>query len=102
MGSANIIHQSVRSVLEEGSTAYTTILESGGVPNTDYAGYCCHVALNRLRQSLNNPNISAEHLEGLLRRAARKYSAEHPDKGWTHVMARYLTRHVNSNRSVVA
>lgn len=97
----SIIHQSVRSVLEEGNTAYTTILESGGVPNMDYAGYCCHVALNRLRQSLNNPDISSEHLEGLLRRAARKYSLEHSDDGWTNVMARYLARHVNSNQAHV-
>lgn len=93
----SIIHKSVRAVLEEDSTAYTTILESGGVPNMDYAGYCCHVSLNRLRQTLNDPDLSAERLEGLLRRAARKYAMEDFGHGWSHVMAGYLTRHVNSN-----
>ncbi len=95
-----IIHNSVRSVLDDGQTAYTTIIESGGVPNMDYAGYCVHVALNRLRQSLNYPDLTTEQLEGLLRRAARKYSSEEPQKSWTSVMARYLRRHVNSNESV--
>ncbi|MBE2191130.1 MAG: hypothetical protein KDJ26_03535 [Alphaproteobacteria bacterium] len=95
--SCSIIHQSVRSVLEEGRMAYTTTVEAGGVINMDYASYCCHVSLNRLRQSLDNPNISAERLEGLLRLAARKYSSDQPQHGWTDVMARFLRRHVNSN-----
>lgn len=97
--SCSIIHQSVRTILEEGSTAYTTILDSGESPNVDYAGYCCHVALNKLRQTLNHPDMSAEQLEGLLRRAARKYasSAEEDRREWSSVMARYLTKHVNGN-----
>ncbi|HOO52154.1 MAG TPA: hypothetical protein PLK94_12770 [Alphaproteobacteria bacterium] len=95
----SVIHHSIRNVLEEDSTAYTAILESGGAPNMDYAGYCCHVSLNRLRQSLENPHISAERLEGLLRRAARKYCHENPADGWAYVMARYLTRHVNGNQA---
>lgn len=93
----SIIHQSIRAVLEEGSTAYSTLVQEGGVPNVDYASYCCHVSLNRLRQSLNQPNISSEKLEGLLRRASRKYAAEDTHKDWSYVMARYLTRHVNTN-----
>lgn len=95
--SCSIIHHTVRSVLEEDSTAYTAILEMGGVPNMDYAGYCCHVSLNRLRQSLQSPNLTADRLEGLLRRAARKYSYENSSDGWADVMASYLQRHVNAN-----
>ncbi|HNS43942.1 MAG TPA: hypothetical protein PKH37_01800 [Alphaproteobacteria bacterium] len=97
--SCSIIHQSVRSILEEGSTAYTTVVETGGAPNVDYAGYCCHVALNRLRQTLNHPDLTAEQLEGLLRRAARKYdsSGEDERREWSSMMARYLTKHVNAN-----
>jgi len=98
------MHQSVRSILEEGSMAYTTLLESGETPNVDYAGYCCHVALNRLRQSLNDPSLSADRLEGLLRKALRKYSpeADLERREWSSVMARYLARHVsNSNAELV-
>lgn len=97
----SIIHQNIRAVLEENGTAYATLVETGGAPNADYASYCCHVALNRLRQSLNQPNISSERLEGLLRRASRKYTSEDTDKNWSNVMARYLTRHVNANSEIV-
>lgn len=100
--SCSIIHQNIRSVLEDGSTAYATLVETGGAPNVDYASYCCHVALNRLRQSLNEPNMSSERLEGLLRRASRKYASEDTTKDWSTVMARYLTRHVNTNNELSA
>ncbi len=95
----SILHDSIRTVLEEDSMAYVTMLESGGVPNMDYAGYCCHISINRLRNMLNDPTMSAERLEGLLRRAARKYSCDTPEDGWSVLMARYLARHVNGNRS---
>lgn len=95
--SCSIIHQNIKAILEEGGTAYSTIVETGGVSNMDYAGYCCHVSLNRLRQSLNNPDITPDKLEGLLRRASRKHSAAETNKDWAYVMARYLTRHVNAN-----
>jgi hypothetical protein len=55
--SCSIVHQNIKMILEEGGTAYSTIVETGGVSNMDYAGYCCHVSLNKLRQSLNQPNI---------------------------------------------
>ncbi len=95
--SCSVIHQNIRSVLDENSTAYTTLVEAGGAPNVDYASYCCHVSLNRLRQSLNQPDMSERRLEGLLRRASRKYSSEDPQKDWTYVMARFLTIHANTN-----
>jgi hypothetical protein len=95
--SCSIIHTNVRSVLEEDSTAYTTVVETGGAPNMDYAGYCCHVSLNRLKQCLGDPAIPSERLEGLLRRAARKYSLDNPQKDWAGVMARYIVRHANAN-----
>ncbi|OIN86907.1 MAG: hypothetical protein AUJ12_04675 [Alphaproteobacteria bacterium CG1_02_46_17] len=49
------IHQSIRKALEEGCHAYSSMLEAGETPNMDYAGYCSHVALGRLRKALNNP-----------------------------------------------
>ena len=95
--SCSIIHQNIKAILEEGGTAYSTIVETGGTTNTDYAGYCCHVALNRLRQSLNQPDMASDRLEGLLRRASRKHTTDDSNKDWAYVMARYLTRHVNTN-----
>jgi len=95
--SCSIIHQNIKAILEEGGTAYSTIVETGGVPNMDYAGYCCHISPNRLRQSLNQPNMSSDRLEGLLRRASRKHSDDN-SKDWTAIMARYLTRHANESR----
>ena len=97
----SIVHQNIKAILEEGGTAYSTLIETGGVPNMDYAGYCCHISLNRLRQSLNQPNMTSDRLEGLLRRASRKHSSEDTSKDWTAIMARYLTRHVNGNSQMV-
>jgi hypothetical protein len=96
----SIVHQNIKAILEEGGTAYSTIVETGGVSNMDYAGYCCHISLNRLRQSLNQPNISSDKLEGLLRRASRKHTTEETGKDWAYVMARYLTRHANQSHIV--
>ncbi len=95
--SCSVIHSNIRTVLEETSTAYSTVVDSSGQPNMDYAGYCCHTSLNRFRQSLDNPALPADRLESLLRRAARKYASDCPEKNWTHVMARYLSRHANAN-----
>lgn len=97
----SIIHQNIKAILEEDGTAYSTVIESGGVANVDYAGYCCHISLNRLRQSLNRPDISVDRLEGLLRRASRKHTLEDTNKDWAYVMARFLTRHVNANSQMV-
>lgn len=99
--SCSIVHQNIRAILEEGGMAYSTIVELNGAPNMDYAGYCCHIALNRLRQSLNQPNMSADRLEGLLRRASRKHTTDDTSKDWTTIMARYMTRHVNANSQMV-
>ncbi len=98
--SCSIVHQNIKAILEEGGTAYSTIVETGGAPNVDYAGYCCHIALNRLRQSLSQPDMSADRLEGLLRRASRKHTTDDTSKDWAYVMARYMTRHVNANSQI--
>ncbi|MFA7276362.1 MAG: hypothetical protein WC043_06125 [Pseudobdellovibrionaceae bacterium] len=92
-----VIHKNVRAVLEDGGLAYTTMIEAGGAHNVDYASYCCHVSLNRLRQCLGRPDMSVDQLEGLLRRASRKYDADDTSKDWAMVMARFLTRHANAN-----
>lgn len=93
----SVIHQNIKSILEEDGAAYSAVVETGGVSNVDYAGYCCHVSLNRLRQSLSQPDMHPDRLEGLLRRASRKHSLDETQKDWAYVMARYLTRHGNSN-----
>ena len=93
----SIVHQNIKSILEEDGFAYSTVVETEGAPNVDYAGYCCHVSLNRLRQSLSQPDMNPDRLEGLLRRASRKHAMAETKKDWAYVMARYLTRHVNAN-----
>lgn len=95
--SCSIVHSNIRTVLEETSTAYSTVVDTSGALNMDYAGYCCHAFLNRFRQSLDNPDLTADRLESLLRRAARKYASDRPESNWTYVMARYISRHANSN-----
>ena len=59
-----VIHKNVRLSSKTGA-AHTTMIEAGGAHNVDYASYCCHVSLNRLRQCLGRPDMSVDQLEGL-------------------------------------
>lgn len=98
--SCSVILNNVRSEIENTNTVYSMVVDSGGVTNTDFAGYAVHVALNRFQQALENPNLSAERLESLMRKVARKYNSDQPDARWSRVMARYIARHANANTGI--
>ena len=96
----NIVQRNVQSVLEEASAVYSMVCDSSGQPNTDYAGYACHVALNRFRSLLEEPDLSASRLEHLLRKAARQHAKSDPDGDWSQFMAGYITQSANSNKDI--
>ena len=93
----NIIQKNIQSVLEEASAVYSMVCDSSGQPNTDYAGYTCHVALNRFRNLLEEPDLTTAHLECLLRKAARQHAKNDPDGEWSQFMASYISQSANSN-----
>jgi len=95
--SCSVIHNNIRSELEDTSTVYTMVVDNTGAPNMDWAGYACHVSLNRFQQVLDNPQLSSERLESLMRKVARKYAVDDSGSKWSHVMARYISRHANAN-----
>ncbi len=95
--SCSIIHNTIRTELEDTSTVYSMVVDTSGAPNMDYAGYACHIALNRFQQLLDNPDLSSDRLESLMRKVARKYAVDDVDKKWSGVMARYISRHANAN-----
>lgn len=95
--STTIVHSHIQSVLEESSAVYSMLVDAGGHPNMDYASYCCHLALNRFKKLLNDPTLTADELEGLLRKAARKHAQREPDMEWSQFMAGYITYHANLN-----
>ena len=93
----SVIHNNIRSELEDTSAVYSMVVDSTGAPNRDWAGYACHVSLNRFQQVLENPDLSSEHLESMMRKVARKYAVDDTDNKWSQVMARYISRHANAN-----
>lgn len=95
----SVVHMKIKTVLEESSAVYSMVVDAGGHPNMDYAGYACHVSLNRLRKILNNPSLTSDHLESLLRRAARKHAdhEQRTENDWSDMMASYLSNHANAN-----
>jgi len=93
-----IVQKNIQSVLEEASAVYSMVCNSSGQPNTDYAGYACHVALNRFRTLLEEPDLSASRLEYLLRKAARQHAQNDPNGDWSTFMAGYISETANSNR----
>ena len=87
----------LETVLEESRMSYRLLHESGEQMNIDYAGYCGQIALERLRNALNRPHLSAEDLAGMMRRAAKRHHQRDPDLRWSLFMADYITRHSNGN-----
>lgn len=92
----------IRSELEDHSSGYSMFLDCGNAPNTDYAGYACHLALDRFQHMLDNPDLTADQLESLMRKVTRKHAVDHPEQKWSHVMARFISRHANINTAVDA
>ncbi len=97
--SCTIIQRNIQSVLEEASAVYSMVCDSSGQPNTDYAGYACHVALNRFRSLLEEPDLTTSRLEYLLRKAARQHAKKDPDGNWSQFMASYISETANGNRA---
>lgn len=95
--SCKIIQKNIQSVLEESSAVYSMVCETSGQPNTDYAGYACHVALNRFRELLKTPNLSESRLEQLMRKAARQHAQNAPNSQWSTFMARHISQASNVN-----
>ncbi len=95
--SCSIIHKDIQTVLEETSAVYSMICHRGERPNTDYAGYTCHLALNRFKKLLNDPNLTSDKLESLMRKAARKQATRNMGQDWSSLMARYIEKQANLN-----
>jgi hypothetical protein len=91
------LHGHLRSELEDTSAVYSLVVDHGGAPNMDWAGYASHVSLDRFRDLLENPGLSAGELESLMRKVARRHGTDDPASRWSHVMARYISRHANAN-----
>ena len=96
-----IVHNNIQSVLEESSAVYSLLVDAGGHPNMDYASYCCHLSLNRFKKLLNNPDLTVEQLEGLLRKAARRHAQREPGMDWARFMAGYITDYANFNETTI-
>lgn len=95
--SCKIIQNNIQSVLEDSSAVYSMVCETSGNVNTDYAGYACHVALNRFREILNKPELTGNHLENMMRRAARQHAQNAPNSQWSSFMAQHINETANMN-----
>ncbi len=93
-----IIQRNIKTVLEEANAVYSMVCASGQ-PNMDYAGYACHVALNRFRSLLNEPDLTVEKLEYLLRKAARRHAQRDPDGDWAEFTASFLSGKATANQN---
>lgn len=96
--SAIIIQRNIKTVLEEANAVYSMVCSTGN-PNMDYAGYACHVALNRFRSLLNEPDLTVEKLEYLLRKAARRHAQTDPEKDWAEFTATFLSAKTSANQN---
>lgn len=88
------VHERIQYLLEEMNDAF---INSGG-GNTDYAGFAA-MALADFKQVLDNPELTAHDLRGMLRKGVVSHRDEGTDEPWSSFMARYVAQNANLNRT---
>lgn len=84
-------------ILNESDYAFQIIMDGGGAPNTDYAGYASDNFIQSFRHILQKPDLSRAQLSSMLRQAERRRSRRGDDLQWSNFMAGMVTKQANSN-----
>lgn len=91
---------SVKILLQESDVAFSIVMESGGVVNTDYADFTADHFLKSFRHILQKPDLSRVQLASILRAAKynqSKAAKTKPEQNWALVMDNLLVNGANSN-----
>ncbi len=93
----------MKILLNESNYAFSILMESGGVTNTDYADYTSHHFIKSFRHAMQKPDLSRAQLASMLRIAEkrrRRKDNSNSDK-WADVMASIVVQGANSNSEIV-
>jgi hypothetical protein len=91
----------MKILLNENNYAFSILMESGGVTNTDYADYTSNHFITSFRHVMQKPDLSRAQLASMLRIAEkrRRHKNSNSDK-WADVMASIVEKGANSNSDI--
>ena len=90
-----IIHQNIKTLIEESSSAYIMYTESGNM-NTDFADFAS-LSYDDFRSLLGRPDMSQREIRRMLRKGCYSHRDHAPKSCWATYMAKYMTRAANTN-----
>ncbi|MGN7437708.1 MAG: hypothetical protein ACTHOO_03615 [Alcanivorax sp.] len=95
----NIIRRRVRVVIEEMESAYAAFSEHNHM-NGDYAAFTS-MAVAEFRNVLDNPALTREQLESMVREGMQKHRRrDGDDADWSRFVASHITRTSNEGTFV--
>ena len=89
----------MRILLKESDFAFSIMMDSGGVSNSDYADYTSENFIRSFRHIMQKPDLSRAQLASMLRSAERRKKRRDNDKNWADFMSGVMTGGANSNIS---
>ncbi len=96
-----IINEKIKILLDETSTSFKLLIESGGSHNMDFADYVSRFSIHKFRSALQNPDLSRAALAAMLRRGERTTKEQDSHRGtgdyWSSFMASYVQKSANTN-----
>lgn len=96
-----IMNEKIKMLIDETSSSFNMLLESGGSHNMDFADYASRFSIHKFRSALQNPDLSRAALAAMLRRGKknardneiRRSEADY----WASFLASYVQENANSN-----
>ncbi len=90
-----LLQQELHDVIDEMNTAYNAV-SSYDYINADYADYAV-MALGRFRTILNNPLLTTDELQSMLRNAMSEHKMNGAQGCWKGFVANQMANSSNSN-----
>lgn len=98
MQNTDYSRRQILMLLKETDTSFRMLLDTGGVPNLDYAEYAASTRIECFRSALQNPDLSRMHLASMLRQARKKQRSDKSrETYWSAFMAHYVSQNANGN-----
>lgn len=89
--------ENMKILLKESEFAFSILMDTGGVPNSDYADYTSENFIKSFRHVLQKPDLSRAQLASMLRAAERRKKRRDNDHNWADFMSHVIARGANSN-----
>jgi len=90
----------MKILLKETDYAFSILMESGGMSNTDYADFTSNHFITSFRHVLQRPDLSRDQLASMLRIAEKRRRHRDKDDSWADVMESMIAQGANMNHNI--